>query len=79
MSERGFQIRNQQEIHFITFSVVEWVDACLPVGKYLHEVFMSGSPPWFVSSRPNKITTLYRRIFIPLYRIVKPFRRHFKD
>ena len=26
MSERGYQIRNQQAIHFITFAVVEWVD-----------------------------------------------------
>ncbi len=26
MSSGGFQIRNQKAIHFITFSVVEWVD-----------------------------------------------------
>ncbi|HEY9083263.1 MAG TPA: hypothetical protein VIN73_08005 [Vicingaceae bacterium] len=24
MSERGYKIRNQQTIHFITFAVVEW-------------------------------------------------------
>jgi REP element-mobilizing transposase RayT len=26
MSERGYKIRNQQAIHFITFAVVEWID-----------------------------------------------------
>jgi hypothetical protein len=26
MSERGYKIRNQAGIHFITFAVVEWVD-----------------------------------------------------
>ena len=26
MSEGGYKIRNQAAIHFITFSVVEWVD-----------------------------------------------------
>ena len=26
MPERGYQIRNQYNIHFITFAVVEWVD-----------------------------------------------------
>jgi REP element-mobilizing transposase RayT len=26
MSERGYQIRNQQALHFITFAVVQWVD-----------------------------------------------------
>jgi len=26
MSERGYKIRNQQGLHFITFAVVEWVD-----------------------------------------------------
>ena len=26
MSERGYRIRNQQGLHFITFAVVEWVD-----------------------------------------------------
>ncbi len=26
MPERGYQIRNQYHIHFITFAVVEWVD-----------------------------------------------------
>jgi len=26
MSDNGYQIRNQNAIHFITFSVVEWVD-----------------------------------------------------
>ena len=26
MSERGYQIRDQQAVHFITFAVVEWVD-----------------------------------------------------
>jgi hypothetical protein len=26
MSDRGFQIRNQYDVHFITCAVVEWVD-----------------------------------------------------
>jgi hypothetical protein len=26
MSDNGYQIRNQNAIHFVTFSVVEWVD-----------------------------------------------------
>jgi putative transposase len=26
MSDRGFIIRNQNNIHFITFAVVQWVD-----------------------------------------------------
>ena len=26
MSEGGYKIRNQAEAHFITFTVVEWVD-----------------------------------------------------
>jgi len=26
MAEEGYKIRNQAGIHFITFSVVEWVD-----------------------------------------------------
>jgi putative transposase len=26
MSEGGYQIRNQQAVHFITFAVVEWID-----------------------------------------------------
>jgi len=32
MSERGYRIRNKKEIDFVTFAVVEWVDACLPAG-----------------------------------------------
>jgi REP element-mobilizing transposase RayT len=27
MSDTGYKIRNEKEIHFITFAVVEWVDA----------------------------------------------------
>jgi len=26
MSERGYKIRNQEGLHFITFAVVDWVD-----------------------------------------------------
>jgi hypothetical protein len=26
MKDAGYQIRNQHEIHFFTFAVVEWVD-----------------------------------------------------
>jgi hypothetical protein len=33
MSARGYKIRNQKEVHFISFAVVEWVDARLPDGQ----------------------------------------------
>jgi len=36
MSDGGYKIRNKKEVHFVTFAVVEWVDACLPAGRSLH-------------------------------------------
>ena len=37
MNEGGYKIRNLAAVHFITFAVVEWVDACLPAGRFLQK------------------------------------------
>jgi len=37
MSEGGYKIINKKEVHFVTFAVVEWLDACLPAGRYSQE------------------------------------------
>ena len=37
MNIGGYKIRNPAAIHFITFAVVEWIDACLPAGRFLLE------------------------------------------
>jgi len=37
MSDGGYKIRNKKEVHFVTFAVVEWLDACLPAGRYSQE------------------------------------------
>jgi hypothetical protein len=37
MSTGGYKIINKKAIHFVTFAIVGWVDACLPAGRYLHE------------------------------------------
>jgi len=33
MSDRGYTIKNQHAVHFITFAVVQWVDARLRNGQ----------------------------------------------
>jgi len=33
MSNRGYSIKNQHAVHFITFAVVQWIDARLRNGQ----------------------------------------------
>jgi hypothetical protein len=35
MSDAGYKIRDQEEIHFITATVVQWIDVFLTTREYL--------------------------------------------
>ena len=36
-NQKGYTITDQSAVHFVSFAVTGWVDACLPVGRYLQE------------------------------------------
>ena len=41
--KEGYVIRNQTLPHFITATVVDWIDACLSADRFLHEKFIAKS------------------------------------
>jgi hypothetical protein len=44
MGKDGYQIQTQAAIHFVTFSVVEWVDV---VARKMHDMYSSAKDYYF--------------------------------